>query len=57
MVFNWFRRKFDQSESEPVPEIEQVEESAVEEEEIIAGAEAATVSEEVASSNRNQHLW
>ncbi len=49
MVFNWFRRKFDQSESEPVPETEQVEESAVEEEELVTGAEAATVSEEVAT--------
>ncbi|WP_310421692.1 signal recognition particle-docking protein FtsY [Chamaesiphon sp. VAR_48_metabat_135_sub] len=52
MVFDWFRRKFDKSESESVPDTEQVEESAGEEEELVASEEeekSQTVSEEVAT--------
>jgi fused signal recognition particle receptor len=52
MVFDWFRRKFDKSESESAPDTEQVEESAGEEEELVApteGEEVETVSEEVAT--------
>jgi fused signal recognition particle receptor len=50
MVFNWFRRKFDNSESEPVPDPELVEESAAEAEpEEPEAAEPATASEEIAT--------
>jgi fused signal recognition particle receptor len=43
MVFNWFRRKFDKSESEPVPDPAEVEESVDE-------AEEPTVQPEIAST-------
>jgi fused signal recognition particle receptor len=50
MVFNWFRRKFDNSESEPVPDPELVEESAIEAEpEEPEAAEPATANEEIAT--------
>jgi fused signal recognition particle receptor len=55
MVFDWFRRKFDksESESESAPDPEQVEESAGAEEDLIAPEqkeeEAATASEEIAT--------
>jgi fused signal recognition particle receptor len=51
MVFDWFRRKFDKSESESVTDTEQTEESVVEEEEelVVPAAEPPTTSEEVAT--------
>jgi fused signal recognition particle receptor len=50
MVFNWFRRKFDQSESDSAPDPELVEESAVDEDESAAQTEEqATASEEIAT--------
>jgi fused signal recognition particle receptor len=50
MVFNWFRRKFDNSESEPVPDTEQVETSVVDEEEPAVEEEKTDpASEEVAT--------
>jgi fused signal recognition particle receptor len=50
MVFNWFRRKFDNSESEPVPDPELVEESAMAAEpEEPEAAEPATANEEIAT--------
>ena len=51
MVFNWFRRKFDNSESESVPDPELVEESAGAEESLVepATAEPTTASEEIAT--------
>jgi fused signal recognition particle receptor len=51
MVFDWFRRKFDKSESDLEPDVEQIEESVVteEEEEVVAVAEVETVSETVAT--------
>ena len=52
MVFNWFRRKFDKSESEPVPDSEQVDESVSEEAESdlqVAEPEPETASVEVAT--------
>jgi fused signal recognition particle receptor len=49
MVFNWFRRKFDKSESEPVPDTEQVEESAGDEEESEIVAEPATATDAAAT--------
>jgi fused signal recognition particle receptor len=49
MVFNWFRRKFDKSESELGPDAEQVEESAGDEEESAVTAEPETASDEVAT--------
>ncbi len=49
MVFNWFRRKFDNSESEPVPDPELVEEAATAEPEEPDAAEPATANEEIAT--------
>ena len=51
MVFNWFRRKFDNSESESVPDPELVEESAGAEESLVepATAEPTTASEDIAT--------
>jgi fused signal recognition particle receptor len=50
MVFNWFRRKFDNSESEPVPDPALVEESAAEAEpEEPEAAEPATADAEIAT--------
>jgi fused signal recognition particle receptor len=49
VVFNWFRRKFDNSESEPVPDPELVEESAMPAAEESESAEPATASEEIAT--------
>jgi fused signal recognition particle receptor len=52
MVFDWFRRKFDKSESESVPDTEPVEESAVAAEEVvdqIEEKEVASVTEDVAT--------
>jgi fused signal recognition particle receptor len=51
MVFNWFRRKFDNSESEPVPNTEQLAETAVvdEEEPVVEEEDADPVSQEVAT--------
>ncbi|WP_373539154.1 signal recognition particle-docking protein FtsY [Chamaesiphon sp.] len=50
MVFNWFRRKFDKSESEPVPDAEQVDKSVSEEAESdLPAAEPETDSTEVAT--------
>ncbi|WP_310484062.1 signal recognition particle-docking protein FtsY, partial [Chamaesiphon sp. VAR_48_metabat_403] len=51
MVFNWFRRKFDNSESEPVPDPELVEESTGAEESLIepAAAEPVIANEEIAT--------
>lgn len=45
MVFNWFRRKFDRAESEPALDLEQVEESGGDEDEVVvAAAETETAS-------------
>ena len=56
MVFNWFRRKFDTSESEPVPDSEQIEQSEQSEETAVVEAtpelpadEPATATPEVAT--------
>jgi fused signal recognition particle receptor len=46
MVFNWFRRKFDKAESEPVLDTEQVEDSGGDEDEsVVPAAEPQTASE------------
>jgi fused signal recognition particle receptor len=49
MVFNWFRRKFDTSESEPVPDTEQSEESVEIAAPEVSEDEPATTSPEVAT--------
>jgi fused signal recognition particle receptor len=49
MVFNWFRRQFDKSESEPTPDSERVEEAAVVEEEEAAAQPEAPTAPEVAT--------
>jgi fused signal recognition particle receptor len=49
MVFNWFRRKFDTSESEPVPDTEQSEASVEIEAPAVSEDEQATTSQEVAT--------
>ncbi|WP_295620920.1 signal recognition particle-docking protein FtsY [Chamaesiphon sp. GL140_3_metabinner_50] len=49
MVFNWFRRKFDNSESEPAPDPELVEEAAVAVPEEPAAAEPVTADTEIAT--------
>jgi fused signal recognition particle receptor len=46
MVFNWFRRKFDRDESEPVLDTEQVEDSGEDEDEsVVPAAEPQTARE------------
>ncbi len=45
MVFNWFRRQFDKSESEPAPDSERVEVAEIEEEEAAAQPEAPATPE------------
>jgi fused signal recognition particle receptor len=49
MVFNWFRRQFDKSESEPVADPEQIEASPTEQESEVPGAEPEPASAEVAT--------
>jgi fused signal recognition particle receptor len=52
MVFDWFRRKFDKSEAESEPDVEQVEAPVVavaEDAEVVTVAAAETVSETVAT--------
>jgi fused signal recognition particle receptor len=49
MVFNWFRRKFDTSESEPVPDTEQSEASVDVAAPEVSEDEPATTSQEVAT--------
>jgi fused signal recognition particle receptor len=48
MVFNWFRRKFDRDESEPVLDTEQVEASGEDEDEVVVPAAASEVASEPA---------
>jgi fused signal recognition particle receptor len=49
MVFNWFRRKFDKTESEQVPDPEERVEASIVDEEPTGQPELETVSEEVAT--------
>jgi fused signal recognition particle receptor len=56
MVFDWFRRKFDKSESESVLDPEQVEASAVEEEELVAQTEDEVAADTVGSAVATDYL-